>query len=272
MTPGSPTLSRRGLFRLAAGAGGLALLAGLAGCAPRSASPLASGTVDLSFWTHDDAYVRFFTEAVPLAEKASAFRYDLDLTKAGAADIVTKLIAQAVAGTGTPDVVGLEIGAFTRTLRGSIASELLTDLTDIVAPFGDDLMSARTAPFSKDGRLYALDSDTPMTVYYHRGDEFERLGLPETFDTWDEFLASGEALASAEGISLGAVATNDPAVPSRRSTSTSSSAAAASSTPPASPRSRRPKRRTRCGCSRPVYSPVRSPQSPTCTDPVCRAA
>jgi len=210
MTPPSPSISRRGLFRLAAGAGGLALLAGLTGCTPPSVPPIGSGEIDLSFWTHDDAYVRFFTDAVPRAEAASAFRYALGVTKAGAADIVTKLIAQAVAGTGTPDVVGLEIGAFTRTLRGTIASELLTDLTDIVAPFGDDLMSARTAPFSKDGRLYALDSDTPMTVYYHRGDEFERLGLPDTFGTWDDFLATGAKLADSDGISLGAIATSDP--------------------------------------------------------------
>ena len=210
MTPPSALLSRRGLFRAAAGAGGMALLAGLAGCAPQRAQTLSSGQIDLSFWTHDDAYVTFFTESVPLAEAASAFRYRLGVTKAGAADIVTKLIAQAVAGTGTPDVVGLEIGAFTRTLRGNIASELLTDLTDVVAPFGDDLMSARTAPFSKDGRLYALDSDTPMTVYYHRGDEFERLGLPETFETWDDFLAAGAKLAASEGVALGAIATSDP--------------------------------------------------------------
>ena len=210
MTPESPTLSRRGLFRLAAGAGGLALLAGLAGCAPRSTAPIASGAVDLSFWTHDDAYVKFFTEAVPLAEKASPFAYDIHVTKAGAADIVTKLIAQAVAGTGTPDVVGLEIGAFARTLRGNIAPELLVDLSDAVAPLGEDLIAARRAPFSKDGKLYALDSDTPMTVYYHRADEFERLGLPGTFETWDDFLAAGEKLAAAEGVSLGAIATSDP--------------------------------------------------------------
>ena len=206
-----PGLSRRGLLRLVAAAGGTAALASaLAACGGRPPSAISSGDVDLSFWTHDDGYVAFFTDALPIAEAGSAFRYTLDVTKAGSADIVTKLIAQAVAGTGTPDVVGLEIGAFSRMLRGGIAPELLVDLTEAASPYADDLIPARLTPFSKDGALYALDSDTPLTVYYHRSDEFRRLGIPVDAETWEEFAEVGAALAEREGVSLGALATSDP--------------------------------------------------------------
>jgi ABC-type glycerol-3-phosphate transport system substrate-binding protein len=210
-SPHPPGLSRRDVLRLFAIGGGAALLgSSLAACAPTTATPISSGGVDLSFWTHDDGYIAFFTEALALAESTSSFRYNLEITKAGAADIVTKLIAQAVAGTGTPDVVGLEIGAFSRMLRGDIAPELLADLSGAIAPIADDLITARLTPFSKDGKLYALDSDTPLTVLYHRADEYERLGITTDFGTWEEFGKVGAQIAEREGVALSAVATSDP--------------------------------------------------------------
>ncbi|WP_433675073.1 ABC transporter substrate-binding protein [Microbacterium gorillae] len=210
-SPHPPGLTRRDVLRLFAIGGGAALLgSSLAGCAPANTRPSTSGDVDLSFWTHDDGYIAFFTDAVPLAEANSAFRYHLDITKAGASDIVTKLIAQAVAGTGTPDVVGLEIGAFARMLRGDIAPELLADFSDAIAPIADDLITARLTPFSKDGKVYALDSDTPLTVLYHRADEYKRLGLTTDFGTWEEFGRVGARIAEKEGVALSAVATSDP--------------------------------------------------------------
>lgn len=209
--PTPPGLSRRGFLRAAAVTGGAAAMASLlAACGARPETALTKGAVDLSFWTHDDAYVSFFTDALPLAEADSSFRYTLDVTKAAAADIPTKLIAQAVAGTGTPDVVGLEIGAFNRMLRGDIAKELLVDLTDAVAPVADDLIQARLTPFQKNGALYALDSDTPVTVYYHRQDEFDRLGIPTDIETWEEWEQVGSRIHDSDGISLGALATSDP--------------------------------------------------------------
>lgn len=211
-SPRSGGLRRRDLLR-----SGVALTAGfglsgtLSACgSSSSAAPIESGKVPLALWTHDDGYIDFFTEAIPVAEENSDFTYDVTITKSDASDLVTKLIAQAVAGTGTPDVAGLEIGAFARMLRGEIAPELLADLTPDVEPFQDDLIPARLTPFSKDGALYALDSDTPVTVLYHRADEFERLGIDPEFGTWENFAEIGRKLAETDELSLGAIAVNDP--------------------------------------------------------------
>ncbi|RPE76095.1 MULTISPECIES: ABC transporter substrate-binding protein [unclassified Frondihabitans] len=210
MTPSPPT--RRDLFRWGAAAGGtVALGALLSACATGPGSrALTSGAADLSFWTHDDGYVKFFTEALPTADAATTYRYALDVTKIAAADIPTKLIAQAVANTGTPDVVGLEIGAFARTLRGDIAKELLVDLSPSIADYKDDLIGARLTPFSKDGKLYALDSDTPLCVYYYRPEQFDKLGIPDDLATWEEFEAAFAKLNPSKNVSMHAVATNDP--------------------------------------------------------------
>lgn len=204
---GNRKLSRRDLMRWGAVAlGGASMSAVLASCARAPAAAVTRGAVDLSFWTHDEAYATFFSEALPLAERATDFSYSLSVTRSGAADLVTKLLAQAIAGTGTPDVAGLEIGSFARLLRGSIAAELLEDLTPLADEFGDDLIAARRAPFSKDGALYALDSDTPMTVYYYRADRFEELGLPLPAEagTWEEFLAAVTPVSEREGVAFGA--------------------------------------------------------------------
>jgi ABC-type glycerol-3-phosphate transport system substrate-binding protein len=207
-TTAAKDVSRRSVLRWGAAAGGALALSGLlSACSPGGKLPtITSGKADIAFWTHDDGYIKFFTEALPGAGAEYGFDYTLDVTKAGASDIVTKLIAQAVAGTGTPDVVGLEIAAFSRTLRGTIASELLVDLTDAVKPFKDDLIQARVTPFSKDGKLYALDSDTPMAVYYYRADEFDRLNIPKDIETWEEFAKVGAVVSAREGVSFGALA------------------------------------------------------------------
>jgi ABC-type glycerol-3-phosphate transport system substrate-binding protein len=205
----TPRFGRRDLFRLAAAAGGAVALPGLlsaCGSGP-AAPPIESGDVDLAFWTHDKGYIDFFTAAVPLADARTQFDYTLTITKIGATDLVTKMIAQAVTGTGTPDVVGLEVGSFARTLRGDIAAELLVDLTAATAPYAGDLIRARMDPYSKDGRLYALDSDTPLTIYYYRQDEFDRLGVPHDIETWEELARVGAAVSAAnDGVAFGALA------------------------------------------------------------------
>ncbi|GMA33364.1 ABC transporter substrate-binding protein [Litorihabitans aurantiacus] len=201
-------MSRRDALRLGAtAAGGAALASLLAACGGSPRPTATAGPVTLSFWTHDEGYVNFFTEALPLVAERTPFDPRLSITRSGASDLVTKLLAQAIAGTGTPDVAGLEIGQFTRLLRGDIAAELLVDLAPAVADLGDDLMAARTAPFSKDGALYALDSDTPMTVYYYREDLFEQHGvpLPQEAGTWEEFMAAVAPISERTGTAFGAL-------------------------------------------------------------------
>ncbi|MET9460633.1 ABC transporter substrate-binding protein [Streptomyces canus] len=205
MFPASPT--RRTLLR---GALGLGAATALTACGGGSTTARTSGDVTLSLWTHDPGYEDFFRKAIPEADRLTDFRYHLDVTRAGPADLVTKLLAQAVAGRGTPDAIGFEIGSFPRMLRGDIAPRLLHDLTpDIAAVPGlkDDLLPARLAPYSKDGRFYALDSDTPMVVHYYRDDLFSQWNLPTDTATWEEYAELGARVHKDHGASLCVVST-----------------------------------------------------------------
>ncbi|MDX3233331.1 ABC transporter substrate-binding protein [Streptomyces sp. ME19-01-6] len=202
-----PRPARRALLR---GALGLGAAGALAACGHDAATVRTSGAVTLSLWTHDPGYQAFFSKGLREADRRTDYTYQLAVTRAGAADLVTKLLAQAVAGRGTPDVMGFVIEAFPRMLRGDIAPRLLHDFTaDIAAVPGlaDDLLPARTAPYSKDGKIYALDSDTPMVVYYYRDDLFTEYGLPADTPTWEEFAELGARVHQDHGASLCVVAT-----------------------------------------------------------------
>lgn len=199
-------LSRRAF--LCASASGLVTTAAASGCSSRAATTAAtSGPVNLTMWTHDQGYIDFFTEALDLAAESTAFDYALDADQVGADDLVTRLIARAVAGRGTPDLAGLEYGNFARMLRGELLTELVHPLDDAVAPYRDDLLDARTAPFSQNGALYALDSDLPLVVYYRRDDIFAAEGIPTEPDSWEDLARFGRRLHQRTGRSLGAVAT-----------------------------------------------------------------
>jgi multiple sugar transport system substrate-binding protein/arabinosaccharide transport system substrate-binding protein len=205
--PNRRSPARRALLRGACAAGSAAALSA---CGAGAARTVTSGAVTLSLWTHDPGYQSFFTKGIPEADRLTDFTYHLDVTRAAAPDLVTKLLAQAVAGRGTPDLVGFVIDAFPRMLRGEIAPRLLHDFTaDIAAVPGlkDDLLPARTAPYGKDGKLYALDSDTPLVVYYHRDDLFAKYGLSGAMGTWEEFAEAGTRVHRDHSASLCVVAT-----------------------------------------------------------------
>jgi arabinosaccharide transport system substrate-binding protein len=131
----------------------------------------------------------------------------VDITNAAPTDIVTRMIAQAVADGDTPDLAGIVIDQFPRVMVSGIAEHLFTDLTETVRPFGDDLL--KLAPYTVDGVPYGLDSDNSITVYYYRQDLFEEHGVPEDVETWEELAEHGERLSADHQVSLGMVATGD---------------------------------------------------------------
>ena len=198
--------TRRALLR---GALGAAAVGALGACGSRPTTPITSGDVDLRIWTHDPGYVTTFTRAAadPAITGGSAFTFRPRTTSVAPGDIVTRVIAQAVADGNTPDLAGLVIDQFPRVMGSAIAENLFVDLTDTVAPFGDDLL--KLAPYSVGGKPYGLDSDNSITVLYYRQDVFAEHGVPEDVSTWEELAEHGERLARDRRISLGMVSVGD---------------------------------------------------------------
>lgn len=200
-------LSRRSLLGAAGLLGGGFLTAPLlTACSGTSDSPgggggdtggLKSGPVTLDFWTHDPGYVKTFTAMAKTM--TDPFQYTLKHTNLAADAIVTKMLAQAQAKTGTPDVVGVEVSQFPRTMKGNIAKTIFVNWTEILTEEqkGDLL---RLADYSLDGQAYCLESDTCPTVLYYRADLFEKLGVDPDLATWEELQEAGAKTGKAFGI------------------------------------------------------------------------
>ncbi|MGW3564852.1 ABC transporter substrate-binding protein [Streptomyces sp. NPDC000941] len=203
-------ISRRSVLRATAGAGlGALAMPGLAACGSPSGKTVTSGRVDISLWTHDPGYIKTFQAAV--GEKAlmrgSRFDYRMNITNAAGSDVVTRMIAQAVADGKTPDLAGVIIDQFPRVMGSSIAENLFVDLSATVKPVDGQLL--KLAPYSVDKIPYGLDSDNSITVLYYRQDLFAEYGVPEDIDTWQEFARVGGRLHDKHGVSLGMVAGGD---------------------------------------------------------------
>ncbi|WP_431922095.1 extracellular solute-binding protein [Nonomuraea jabiensis] len=61
----------------------------------------------------------------------------------------------------------------------------------------------RSASYSIDGKLYALESDTCLSVLYYREDEFKKNDIPADVATWEELVEIGARLHKKTGQSLG---------------------------------------------------------------------
>ncbi|MCX5415914.1 ABC transporter substrate-binding protein [Streptomyces sp. NBC_00059] len=203
-------LSRRRLLRAASGAGlGLLAAPALAACGTSAAAPLRSGHAQISLWTHDPDYIQTFRSAIKDVSlmRGSRFDFGLDITSSAPADIMTRMVAQAVADGNTPDLAGLNVDQFPRVMQLTIAENLFVDLTETVRPLGDDLL--KLSPYSVGGVPYGLESGNAITVLYYRQDLFDKYRVPETLETWEEFLEHGARLSADHKVSVGMISTGD---------------------------------------------------------------
>ncbi|PZG01091.1 hypothetical protein C1I99_08345 [Micromonospora deserti] len=155
----------------------------------------------IDFWTHDPGYIKTYTAmAKTLTEaKKTPFQYNLKVTTLGADAVVTKMLAQAQVKTGTPDVVGVEVSQFPRTMKNKITSSIFVNWTELLSEQEkSDLL--RLADYAADGQTYAIESDTCPTVLYYRQDLFAKLGIDPQVATWEELQKAGAKTGKAFGI------------------------------------------------------------------------
>jgi len=111
-----------------------------------------------------------------------------------APDEVANQVALTIqGGTGAPDVALMETNQVPRlvALGGG-----LTDLTEFIEPFADDLIPFALELGARDGAYYAMPWDIGPVVMFYRRDVFEAAGLDsspeavaEMTATWEDFLS-----------------------------------------------------------------------------------
>ncbi len=203
----SKAVSRRRFLGLVATAAGGALLAG---CAPKPAakpaqqSQAGAATVapqvekyTISLWTHDKLYVDFFTfRGETWKNDWPQYEFTFDFQQIPYNEVFTKVLANLAAGSGAPDLVGIEISAFSRFMKGDIAETGLVDLTEWIGDERKKFVEGRWTPYMHKGKIYGVESALCPVGYWYQPEILDAAGIQMPLKTWDDFLAAGKQLAA----------------------------------------------------------------------------
>ncbi len=217
----SKPLSRRHFLRLLASTAGGALLASCAPApaptkapeatqAPAEATQAPEATkvpeataapqvekYTISMWTHDKLYVDFFNFRGETWKKDQpAFDLTFDFQQVPYGEVFTKVLANLAAGSGAPDLVGIEISAFSRFMKGNIAEKGLVDLTEWIGEERKKFVEGRWTPYMYKGKIYGVESALCPVGYWYQPAVLETAGIKEPPKTWEDFVAAGKQLAA----------------------------------------------------------------------------
>jgi multiple sugar transport system substrate-binding protein len=191
-------LERRTLLRgLSAIPAGALLAACATSGSGSSAAPASSGTVatedtttpiSLNFWTWGGVK----PTAMVAAYKKLRPNITVNITEfGGTGPLYTKLTTVLKAGTGAPDLTGVELAVMpTYAAAGNFAD---------VSEYGaDPSLFGRSAVLAATwaGKFYALPTDTGPLVMYYRKDIFDKLGIAVP-TTWAEYRSAAIKIKAA---------------------------------------------------------------------------
>lgn len=155
----------------------------------------AKEEVTITMWTHDFLYVKFFkARAEEWKEKYPQYDFKFDFIQIPYDQVFTKVLNTFSAGTGAPDLVGIEISAFSRFMKDNIDEKCLVDLTPLIGKERKLFVEGRWAPYMDKGKIYGVESGLCPVVFYYRDDVFKEAGIKMPIDTYDEFVTAGEKI------------------------------------------------------------------------------
>ena len=203
--PQSTQLSRRDLLKLmAASVGVVAAAPLLVACAPAAAPATTEGagpaaeTVKLELWTFVNTHARWFREMADRYKQEINPNFELNVSEIAYGDMHDKLqIALQSGGVGAPDMCDIEQGRFGGFLRGGDPG--LVDLSDWLneGGYSDQLVQARQALYSYQGKVYGIEHALTLVVLYYRADIWEAAGIDMAqIETWDDFIAVAKQVSN----------------------------------------------------------------------------
>lgn len=202
----SARFTRRQILKsLGIGAGLMMAGSALAACVPAAApggstAPAAEGggAVALELWTFVNTHARWFRSMAEDYKKDVNPDFELTVTEIAYGEMHDKLqIALQTGGVGAPDLADIEQGRFGGFLRGEDPG--LVDLAERLNEGGylEQLVAAREALYSYQGKIYGIEHALTPVVLYYRGDVWEGAGADlTTVATWDDFIAAATQVAT----------------------------------------------------------------------------
>ena len=153
--------------------------------------------VSLELWTFVNTHARWFREQAERYQEEVNPNFELEVVEIAYSDMHDRLlISLQSGGAGAPDMSDIEQGRFGSFLRGG-GDPGLVPLNDLLAEGGynDQMVSARQALYTYEGKTYGVEHALTPVVLYYRADIWEGAGFdPQTFETWDDFIAAAQAI------------------------------------------------------------------------------
>ena len=150
----------------------------------------AQDDVTLTIWTFGSFFTDFY-DGIEADYKEIAPHVSIVVEEIPYGQLYDNLQGAFVAGVGAPDIVDVEQGVISRFLKGEPG---LVDLNDLIAPYADDYIMAKTDLYAYGGATYGIDHCLCPVVMYYRHDIFAEVGIEMPVATWDEFVEASAAL------------------------------------------------------------------------------
>ena len=153
-------------------------------------SASAQEDVTLTIWTFGSFFTDFY-EGIEDDYKEIAPHVTIVVEEIPGGQLFDNLQGAFVAGVGAPDIADIEQGSISRFLKGVPG---LVELNDLIAPYEDDYIMAKTGLYASQGAIYGIDHCLCPVVLYYRHDIFADAGIDMPVATWDEFVEASSAL------------------------------------------------------------------------------
>lgn len=159
---------------------------------------VAQEGVTLELWTFVNTHARWFREQAERYAAEVDPNFKLNVTEIAYTEMHDKLLLSLQSGgVGAPDISDIEQGRFGGFLRGGDPG--LVDLRPMLEEGGylDQLVASREALYTYNGHIYGIEHALTPVVMYYRADVWEDAGFdPQTFETWDDFIAAAQEIAT----------------------------------------------------------------------------
>ncbi|RXZ01650.1 ABC transporter substrate-binding protein [Fictibacillus sp. S7] len=183
----------------------------LAGCSSvnTAGNPSESKTTTLTYWTFNGLHEALFQDSAKRWNKHHPDRkIKLNSVVYPYGQMHDNLSISLIANQGVPDIVDIEQKRFPTMIKGSHIP--LVDLTSLVAKDRDKFVESRLTMYSKNGKLYGIDTHVGTTVMYYNMDIMKKAGVDiDQIQTWADYVKAGKKVVKKTGKPMTTVETKD---------------------------------------------------------------
>ncbi len=170
--------------------------------------PDAEGRTPLDMWVFAELHATYYEQMAERWNEENPDRpIDLNVTVYPYDDMHNKLQLAANSGEGLPDLVDIEVSQFSNFVAEGGRSPL-SDLTEVAAPYKDDIVEARLDLYNREGVQYGLPTHVGAFVAFYNTELLEQAGIDyTTIETWQDFQEAGARYNQATGNAFGVAST-----------------------------------------------------------------